>query len=105
MCPSGQSNSSAMPELVSEFREYSLSREDEEGMIFISCDQLPSVFIALNEESSIRSAIDVCLTNAFKPQGLHAHVFTNGKISGPTIHAVVKLTKVAINNDTVEPAS
>jgi hypothetical protein len=93
MLPSGQSNTNRTTGLDPEFREFALSREDEEGMIFISCEALPTVFIAVSEESAVRSAIDICLTNAFKPAGLEAHVFTNGTISGPTIHTVVKLTK------------
>ena len=79
--------------LISEFREFTLSREDEAGMIFISCSKLPNMFIALNDEKQVRSAIDTCLTNSFEPNGVKAQVFTNGSITGPDIHAVVKLTK------------
>ena len=88
-----QADASASSELISVFREFTLSREDEAGMIFISCGKLPNMFIALNDEGAIRSAIDTCLTNSFEPSGLKAHVFTNGSISGPEIHTVVKLTK------------
>ena len=78
-------------ELISEYREFTLSREDEAGLIFISCDKLPDMFIALGNEGAIRAAIDTCLTNSFV--GLTAQVFTNGSIAGPEIHTVVKLTK------------
>ena len=89
-------NLAATSGLISEFREFTLSREDEAGMIFISCDRLPDVFIAVKEETSIRSAIDTCLRSALEPvepNGLQAHVFTNGSVAGPKIHTVVKLTK------------
>ena len=90
---SEQDITGTQPKLVTEFREMALSREDEAGVIFISCADLPSVFIAVKDESSIRSAIDVCLTNAFIHQGVKASVYTNGKLSGPTINTVVKLSK------------
>lgn len=79
--------------MVSEFREIALSREDEGGMIFISCALLPQVFIAVDSEDTVRKAIDTCLKNAFEPNGMTAHVFTNGSIKGPIIDTVVKLTK------------
>lgn len=77
--------------LVSEFREFSLAREDDAGMIFVSCDAIPELFIAIKNENDLRCAIDICLTNAF--DGVKASVFTNGSIKGPTIKTVVKLTK------------
>jgi hypothetical protein len=78
---------------VSEFREVVLSREDEGGMIFISSADLPEVFIAVQNEDSVRMAIDTCLNNAFAPSGARTSVYTNGSISGPQINAVVKLSK------------
>lgn len=93
MHTSGKSNPSRPSDLISEFREFVLAREDEDGMIFISCAELPTVFIAVKDESSVRSAIDTCLTNAFAPLGAKASVYTNGKTSGPTINTVVKLSK------------
>ena len=88
-----QQDTGGSSDLISEFREFMLSREDEAGMIFISCTKLPDMFIALNDEKQVRSAIDTCLTNSFVPNGVKAQVFTNGSIAGPNIHAVVKLTK------------
>jgi hypothetical protein len=83
----------ASPGLVTEFREFTLAREDEAGLIFISCDKLPEIFIAVTDEAAIRTAIDTCLRNSFEQNGLRAHVFTNRSITGPAISAVVKLTK------------
>ena len=79
--------------LISEFREFVLAREDEAGMIFISCKAIPDLFIAVDSEASIRAAIDRGLKNAFDHTGLETHVFTNGSLDGPTIDTVVKLTK------------
>ena len=76
-----------------EFREFLLSREDEVGMIFISCDRIPELFIAVDDEANVRSAIDQCMRNAFESSGFKAHVFTNGSIAGPNIETVVKLTR------------
>ena len=78
---------------VSELREIPLKREDESGLIFISCDSLPEIFIAVKDEASVRGAIDTCLKNAFEPDGVTAHVFTNGSVSGPIINTLVKLVK------------
>lgn len=78
---------------ISEFREFDLCREDEVGMIFISCESIPHLFIAVDSENNVRPAIDQGLRNAFEGQGVSAQVFTNGSISAPTIHTVVKLTK------------
>ena len=78
---------------VSELREIPLKREDESGLIFISCDSLPDVFIAVKDEASVRGAIDTCLKNAFEYDGVVAHVFTNGSMSSPVINTVVKLVK------------
>lgn len=78
---------------VTEYREFVLAREDDAGMIFISCNTIPDLFIAVDSESSLRNAIDRGLKNAFEHTGLQAHVYTNGTITGPKINAVVKLTK------------
>jgi hypothetical protein len=88
-----QSDANASPGLITEFREFTLSRVDEAGLIFISCAKLPDIFIAVTDESAVRTAIDTCLRNSFEPNGMRARVFTNGSISGPAISAVVKLTK------------
>lgn len=93
MRPLDSCQSAAASEFISEFREFTLSREDEAGVIFISCGALPTVFIAVNGENDIRDAIGTCLSNAFSENGLRADVFTNGSVAGPTIHTVVKLTK------------
>lgn len=82
-----------MSSCVSEFREFILARDDDAGVIFISCTAIPELFIAVADESSIRGAIDTGLKNAFTQHGLKAAVYTNGSIAGPEIHAVVKLTK------------
>lgn len=89
----GSDDFDPMSTCVSEYREFVLAREDDAGMIFISCDLIPDLFIAVDSEASLRGAIDTGLKNAFTRPGLQTHVYTNGSISGPKIHTVVKLTK------------
>jgi hypothetical protein len=69
-----------------------LRREDECGLIFIDCEALPELFLAVKSENEIRSVIDKGLKNAFSENGTRVQVFTNGSISGPTIDAFVYLT-------------
>jgi hypothetical protein len=69
-----------------------LRREDECGLIFIDCDDIPELFLAVKSEDEIRSVIDRGLKNAFLENGKSVQVFTNGSISGPTIDACVHLT-------------
>jgi hypothetical protein len=78
---------------ITEFREITLMRENDAGMIFISCDAIPDLFIAVDSECNLRSAIDRGLRNAFEHTGLGTSVYTNGSIDGPNIQTVVKLTK------------
>ncbi len=70
----------------------SLTREDAKGLVFLSCSEIPEMFVAVKSEGEIREAIDTCLRNAFRADSHDVHVYTNGSISGPTIEAMVWLT-------------
>ena len=73
------------------FKEYTIKREDAAGVAFLSCENLPDLFIAATEPEEIRMALDACLRRAMENEGKSAQVFTNGDLSGPTIHTVVKI--------------
>jgi hypothetical protein len=81
------------PAITPEFREVFLSREDQQGMIFVSSEEFPTLFIAVADEASVRAAIDTCLTNALKNNQRDVQVFTNGSVAGPVIHTVIKFLK------------
>ena len=73
-----------------------LRRESEGGIIFISCDDMPELFIAVRSDEEIRNALDCGLKGAFSRDGRRVQVFTNGKITEPLIDAVVCLTEIDI---------
>lgn len=74
-------------------RELFLNREDEAGLVFLSCKELPDLFIAAKDQDDLRRAIDRGLKNAFGPGNDRVQVYTNGKIDGPAIDVMVKLTR------------
>ena len=74
------------------YDEFTLTREDEGGVAFLSCDRLPDLFIAATSDEEIRSAIDGCMKEALKDRGERVQVFTNGRLRGPSIGVVVKIT-------------
>jgi hypothetical protein len=69
-----------------------LSREDEGGMIFVSCSALPTLFIAVSDENDIRDAIVTCLSNIFMMNRFHIDVFINSSIKEQKIQTMVILT-------------
>jgi len=75
------------------YADYTLNRNDDAGMIFLSCDGMPEMFVAVTSESDIRSAIDISLKQALSEGVSRVQVFTNGKICGPQIDTVVKITE------------
>lgn len=76
-------------------RELILNREDDDGIVFVSCEAVPDMFIALSEadDAIIRGAVGDCLKSAFSDEFERVQVYTNGRIDGPTIGTMVKLTK------------
>lgn len=72
-----------------------LDRENEAGVIFVTCADLPELFLAVTSDDQIRSAIDRGLSNAFCNEGREVHVYTNGSISGPKIGAIVRVVSAA----------
>lgn len=83
----------SLSESNKEYLEYALSREDEAGMIFACCDQIPQMFIAVKSENDLRDAIDTCLKNAHRDYEGSVSVYTNGSISGPLIRTIVRVEK------------
>ncbi|MCW5692211.1 MAG: hypothetical protein KIT48_07590 [Pseudolabrys sp.] len=72
-----------------------LIRENEAGVIFMTCDELPELFLAVTSDDEIRPAIDRGLRNAFCKEGREVSVYTNGSISGPQIGAMVRVVPAA----------
>ena len=73
--------------------ELPIRREDQEGLVMLSCDKIPDMFAAVTSEDAIRMAIDRCLKNALTAAGQRVQVFTNGRLDGPVISAMVKITQ------------
>jgi hypothetical protein len=71
--------------------ELCLTREDSAGLIFISSQERPDLFIAIKDESDLRPAVEKCLKNAYAGQANRVQVYVNGKIDGPQIGVMVKL--------------
>lgn len=72
-----------------------LDRESEAGVIFMTCADLPELFLAVTSDDKIRSAIDLGLKNAFCKEGREVHVYTNGSIAGPKIGTMVRVVSAA----------
>ena len=81
----------ASPPTKGRFVPVRLSRRDEGGLVFVSCKELPELFIAVRAEDEVRPALDNSLKNAFSKVGRIVLVYTNGKIDGPTIDAAVRI--------------
>jgi hypothetical protein len=85
--------------LVSKFEGTSvpitLDRENEAGVIFMTCEALPELFLAVTSDDEIRAAIDRGLRNAFCKEGHKTSVYTNGSIAGPKIAAMVRVVPAA----------
>ena len=76
-----------------QFVPVKLIRQDEGGVVFISCEELPEMFVAVKSEEEVYWALDSSLKSAFSKEGRRVQVYTNGKISGPTINAAVYVSK------------
>ena len=73
--------------------EFPIDRSDEEGLILLSCAKIPEMFAVVKSEGDIRMAIDHCLKNALSGNGRQIQVFTNGRLDGPVIGAMVKVSQ------------
>lgn len=85
----------ASTRIEGQFIPVQLHREVEGGVIFLSCEQLPELFVAVTSDDHTRKALESGLKNAFASDEKRVQVFTNGKVDGPTIDAVVCLTDVS----------
>jgi len=74
-------------------RQFSLSREDSGGVVFLSCADIPELFVAVAEETQIRRAIDESLKNVFEAPNRRVQVFPNGSFAGPNIDTIVKISE------------
>lgn len=71
----------------------SLKREVEDGIIFISSEEVDDLFLAVKENSdsdTIRKSIETVLKAEYSQD---AKVYPNGRLDGPTIDVVVELQK------------
>lgn len=80
------------PDLSSSFFSIRVNRADRAGLIFLTCDDIPEMFVTLLSESDIRPTLDQMLKTAFANEG-QPEVYTNGKIDGPTINTVVRIAR------------
>ena len=74
---------------TSNFYRIKLTREDKQGLIFLTCPDIPEFFVTLLSEDGLRSAVDETLKVAFADISERAQVYTNGRIDGPSIDTVV----------------
>jgi hypothetical protein len=72
-----------------------LDRENEAGIIFMTSEELPELFLAVKSDEDVRPAIDRGLKNAFCRDGYEVFVYTNGSITGPTIATMVRVVPAA----------
>lgn len=75
-----------------EVRELAIHREDEEGLVFLSCAELPQMFVASRDGEEIRDSLDASLKAALSAEAKRVQVYTNGSLAGPNIAVMVKLT-------------
>ena len=68
-----------------------LNLESEAGVIFLTCKEIPELFVAVTSDGEIRGALDRSLKNAFCKEGREVFVYTNGSLSGPEIGAMVRV--------------
>jgi hypothetical protein len=73
------------------FAPVTLARENEAGVIFLTCADLPELFLAVMTDGEIRAAIDCGLQSAFAKEGHEVSVYTNGSIDGPQIGTMVRV--------------
>ncbi len=77
------------PDQVSNFYKIKLTRDNREGLIFLTCDMIPEFFVTLFDEKDVRPAVDEMLKKAFSNVPCSIQVYTNGRIDGPTIDTIV----------------
>jgi hypothetical protein len=80
------------PDHTSNYYPVKLTRVDREGLIFLTCTDIPEFFVTLLSENDIHDAVHETLKTAFAEIGSEAQVFTNGCIDGPLIETVVRIS-------------
>jgi hypothetical protein len=80
-----------MPDNKSNYYPVRLTRVDKGGLIFITCADIPELFVTLLSEDDIHNAVHETLKTAFADISPQAQVFTNGSIGGPSIETVVRI--------------
>ena len=70
-----------------------LVRNHGAGMVLLSCDNIPELFVAVASASKLRNAIDFSLKQALSEGAKRVQVFTKGSTIGLMIDTVVKITK------------
>jgi hypothetical protein len=73
--------------------DFPITRTDEDGLMILSCDKVPDMFAAVLSEDAIRPSIETCLKNALGGENRRVQVFTNGRLDGPIIGTLVKITE------------
>jgi hypothetical protein len=79
------------PDHKSNYYPVKLTRIDKEGLIFLTCADIPDFFVTLLSEDDIHDAVQETLKIAFADISPEAQVFTNGRIDGPSIETVVRI--------------
>ena len=72
---------------------FAMVRNHDAEMVFLSCDNIPELFVAATSESKLRNAIDFSLKQALSEGAKRVQVFTKGSITRLMIDTVVKITK------------
>lgn len=78
------------PDTGSAFYPITVQRADDTGMIFLTCADIPDLFVAVKNEAEIRAALERVLKVAFDGNG-KPQVYTNGSIAGPSISTIVRI--------------
>lgn len=79
------------PDQKSIYYPVKLTRVDKEGLIFLTCADIPEFLVTLLSEDNLYDAVHQTLKTAFADISSDAQVFTNGRIDGPSIETVVRI--------------
>jgi hypothetical protein len=79
------------PDHKSNYYPVRLTRIDKEGLIILTCPDIPEFFVTLLSEDAIHDAVQETLKTAFADIGPEAQVFLNGRIDGPSIETIVRI--------------
>ena len=79
------------PDSQSSIYPVALNRVDDDGLIILTCEDIPELFVAVRADEEIRPALDRVLKVAFGEKGGKPQVYTNGSVEGPTIDTLVRI--------------